>query len=77
MEKPIKITVNNKLKEWTIDSISYSDIINLRFGIENKYNTYSIIYSNKERGINGILNKGDEIKVFDGTVFKCYLTNNS
>ncbi len=77
--KELTIIVNARERKWYREKISYTDLIMLAFGYENKANiTYTLTY---RRGVEakpeGILVDGDEIDLVNQMVFTVSQTSRS
>lgn len=78
--KEITILVNAREKVWTEKNISYDEVVILAFGsISTDPNvSYTITYKKGDNNKpEGIMVKGDEVKVKDGMRFNVTQTNRS
>lgn len=72
----MKYVLNSVPLESTQNSISYSRIIDLCFG-PTVTEGYSITYYDPRSKRRGVLAKGGRIKLSEGMIINCVLTNNA
>lgn len=78
--KEFTIQVNAKDKVWTEKIISFDEVVILAFGVisTDPNVSYSVIYKKGDNNKpEGIMIKGDEVKVKDGMRFNVTETNRS
>ncbi len=79
-EKEFTIQVNSRDKLWTEKTISFDQVVILAFGeVSSDPNvSYSITYKKGDNNKpEGVMVKGDEVKVKDGMRFNATQTNRS
>lgn len=69
------IKINTVIHMLTENTISYEDVVRLRYGdTANPDTTYSVSFSNGNQS--GIMMKGSSIRLYDGMTFHVYYTGN-